>query len=575
MSGPGSSASPRSGCGAAPTRYGGIVDSTDEFRSRHIQAVSVSVRQRRPVPVRGAHSAGQPDHGDGTIVRRDPRRRGAGDLDAVRVTRAERRRADGRRWDRRRVVRVRDLGVGGPDRPGEKHPPASNDNPRTRDCQAMAGTGPAGAPPRAPTPPPSRDGSPVERVTSCSPAMRLLTWAAANASSRSAVVSSWTTCAVTARSRSSASPTRVCVGAAGLRLRRHVGRHRSSIDAPTSSSRIGRPEPLHIVRRRCPSRGTATRRPRAGRPAAGRDGDAPAPCPKLSSTATHTGPVRHDARLGPVGPQPRRQQILVLPGRRRASAATRSATAPGTTRSGRAPRVVERVRERRRRAAFRSSSPAAATSATTPAATPPVVETGRHAAPTTRAAADPVAVLELRRARAAGEPASATSQPVRRRHQQQSAAAPARPSSAPAPPRSSQASPSTPRPPPPATPSTRRRPPSPAASTGNRPPAARSPPARSPRAPGSRPRCFAQIRAGRCTSLHTRRSFPVCSTSCGSPNRSRLMDPPQTQAPAAATTFPSCRGIVRIVVSHTNRPVRVDLEHPGRRQPLPPPQRPP
>jgi hypothetical protein len=53
----------------APTRYGGIVASTREFRSRHIHAVSVNA-STRPYQFGVAHSAGHPDHGDGLIVER-------------------------------------------------------------------------------------------------------------------------------------------------------------------------------------------------------------------------------------------------------------------------------------------------------------------------------------------------------------------------------------------------------------------------------------------------------------------------------------------------------------------------
>jgi hypothetical protein len=44
------------------------VDSTDEFRSRHIQAVSVNVDSDDPFQLGVFHSAGHPDHADGTIV---------------------------------------------------------------------------------------------------------------------------------------------------------------------------------------------------------------------------------------------------------------------------------------------------------------------------------------------------------------------------------------------------------------------------------------------------------------------------------------------------------------------------
>lgn len=52
--------------GAASTRYGGIVDNSDEFKSRHIQAVSVKSATRL-FHDGGHQSAGQPDHADGII----------------------------------------------------------------------------------------------------------------------------------------------------------------------------------------------------------------------------------------------------------------------------------------------------------------------------------------------------------------------------------------------------------------------------------------------------------------------------------------------------------------------------
>jgi hypothetical protein len=63
--------------GAAPTRYGGIVDSTDEFKSKHIQAVSVSVLSDEPDQFGVFHSAGHPDHADALIVGSDERGGGA------------------------------------------------------------------------------------------------------------------------------------------------------------------------------------------------------------------------------------------------------------------------------------------------------------------------------------------------------------------------------------------------------------------------------------------------------------------------------------------------------------------
>ena len=54
---------------AGSTRYGGMVASTDELRSRQDQAMSVRFCTR-PHQFGGAHSAGQPDHGDGVNVDR-------------------------------------------------------------------------------------------------------------------------------------------------------------------------------------------------------------------------------------------------------------------------------------------------------------------------------------------------------------------------------------------------------------------------------------------------------------------------------------------------------------------------
>ena len=94
--------------GAPSTRYGGIVDRIDAFRSRHIHAVSTSTSSW-PHQIGVAHSAGQPDHGDGpiggpaTAVRRPL----VDDLDTVRVAGPGDVRADRRRRDRRRVVAVR------------------------------------------------------------------------------------------------------------------------------------------------------------------------------------------------------------------------------------------------------------------------------------------------------------------------------------------------------------------------------------------------------------------------------------------------------------------------------------
>ena len=68
MSGSGLTSQPASRFGAAPTRYGGIDANTDEFRSRHIQAVSVNDDRLVLCHAGGHHSAGHPDHGDGRIV---------------------------------------------------------------------------------------------------------------------------------------------------------------------------------------------------------------------------------------------------------------------------------------------------------------------------------------------------------------------------------------------------------------------------------------------------------------------------------------------------------------------------
>jgi hypothetical protein len=54
--------------GAAPTRYGGIVDITELFRSKHIQAVSVRVLSDVPDQFGVFHSAGQPDQADGRMM---------------------------------------------------------------------------------------------------------------------------------------------------------------------------------------------------------------------------------------------------------------------------------------------------------------------------------------------------------------------------------------------------------------------------------------------------------------------------------------------------------------------------
>jgi hypothetical protein len=52
--------------GDAPTRYGGIVDNTDVFKSRHVHAVPDSLFSW--FPHAGVHhSAGQPLQADGTI----------------------------------------------------------------------------------------------------------------------------------------------------------------------------------------------------------------------------------------------------------------------------------------------------------------------------------------------------------------------------------------------------------------------------------------------------------------------------------------------------------------------------
>src|SRR4029077_8595378 len=73
------------------------------------------------------------------------------------------------------------------------------------------------------------------------PAIVVLTCVTASVSSMSFVglFASWTSCPVTTRSRRSASPTRVCVATAARGLGAISDGTRSSIDAPTSSSRTG------------------------------------------------------------------------------------------------------------------------------------------------------------------------------------------------------------------------------------------------------------------------------------------------------------------------------------------------
>src|SRR5580765_8356605 len=51
----------------APTRYGGIVASSDALRSRHFQAMSVRLPPR-PFQFGVCHSPGHPDHADGRMV---------------------------------------------------------------------------------------------------------------------------------------------------------------------------------------------------------------------------------------------------------------------------------------------------------------------------------------------------------------------------------------------------------------------------------------------------------------------------------------------------------------------------
>src|SRR4051794_28282087 len=66
MSGFGLPIQPVSVDAAAPSRYGGMLDSTDALRSTHAQAVSVSC-WACPFHAGGHQSAGHPDHADGRI----------------------------------------------------------------------------------------------------------------------------------------------------------------------------------------------------------------------------------------------------------------------------------------------------------------------------------------------------------------------------------------------------------------------------------------------------------------------------------------------------------------------------
>ena len=256
----------------------------------------------------------------------------------------------------------------------------------------------------------------------------------------SSAVSSWTSWPPAARSRNSGEP------GPGLRHphrprpgQRPVPRHpvkqrRADVQLP---DRPRDRQPFHIGDRRVPVVGSppvdleaavAERCHNAdGRPAA-----------VVVLERNDQRCVRPQARLGELGPQPRRQQVLGVLRRLRRCAATGSATAPGTTAPGPAPPRPGRARPPAPPpAASRSSAPAAPSNTATPAATPPHRPDRRirRRRPLDQQIA--LAVLQPRQRQPPPAPASAPSTTGAPSRPATAAAGPVPPSSASPPPRSS------------------------------------------------------------------------------------------------------------------------------------------